>query len=87
MSADHSLLSVMMSSLGASSSLASSGGSSLNFVISKKLTRDNFLLWQAQVLPEIYGAQLFSYLDGLIEVLAKEVMIKDKDGVDMTDGL
>jgi hypothetical protein len=73
-----------MSNLGASSSSASSGGSSLNFVISEKLTRDNFLLWQTQVLPEIYGAQFFGYLDSSIEAPEKEVMIKDKDGVEMT---
>jgi hypothetical protein len=73
-----------MSSFGASSSSGSSGGSSFNFVISEKLTRDNFLLWQTQVLPEIYGAQLFGYLDGSIEAPEKEVKVKDKDGVEMT---
>jgi hypothetical protein len=55
-----------MSSSGAGSS-SSSGGSSLNFTISEKLTRENFLLWKTRVLPEICGAQLFGYLDGSIE--------------------
>jgi hypothetical protein len=41
-------------------------------------------LWQTQVLPEIFGAQLFGYLDGSIEAPEKEVKVKDKDGVDMT---
>jgi hypothetical protein len=55
-----------MSTPGVGSS-SSSSGSSLNFVTSEKLTRENFLLWQTQVLPEIYGAQLFGYLDGSIQ--------------------
>jgi hypothetical protein len=41
-------------------------------------------LWQTQVLPEIYGAQLYGYLDGFIEAPAKEMMVKDKDGVETT---
>jgi hypothetical protein len=71
-----------MSSAGASSS--STGGSALNFTISEKLTRENFLLWQTQVLPEIHGAQLFGYLDGSEAEPAKEVTVKDKDGVEVT---
>jgi hypothetical protein len=35
-------------------------------------------------LPEIYGAQLFGYLDGSIEAPEKEVKVKDKDGVEVT---
>jgi hypothetical protein len=35
-------------------------------------------------LPEIYGAQLFGYLDGSIEAPEKETTIKDKDGVEVT---
>jgi hypothetical protein len=42
-----------------------------NITISGKLTRENFLLWQTHVLPEIYGAQLFGYLDGSIEAPEK----------------
>jgi hypothetical protein len=72
-----------MSTSGAGSS-SSSSGSSLNFVISEKLTRENFLLWQTQVLPKIYGAQLFGYLDGTIEAPEKVVTVKDKDGVEVT---
>jgi hypothetical protein len=34
--------------------------------ISEKLTRDNFLLWKAQVVPIIRGARLFGYLDGTV---------------------
>jgi hypothetical protein len=33
-------------------------------------------------LPEIYGAQLYGYLDGSIEAPKKETTVKDKDGVE-----
>jgi hypothetical protein len=39
---------------------------------------------QTQVLPDIYGAQLYGYLDGSIEVPAKEITVKDKDGAEVT---
>jgi hypothetical protein len=64
-------------------SSSSSSGSSLNLVISEKLTRENFLLWQTQVLPKIYGAQLFGYLDVSIEAPENVVTVKDKDGVEV----
>jgi hypothetical protein len=35
-------------------------------------------------LPEIYGAQLYGYLDGSIEASRKETTVKDKDDVEMT---
>jgi hypothetical protein len=41
-------------------------------------------LWQTQVLPEIYGAQLFSYLDGSQVAPEKEMKTRDKDGAEMT---
>jgi hypothetical protein len=56
----------------------------LNITISEELTRENFLLWQTQVLPKIYSAQLFGYLDGSIEAPEKETTVKDKDGVEVT---
>jgi hypothetical protein len=34
-------------------------------------------------LPEIYGAQLFGYLDVSIEAPEKVVTVKDKDGVEV----
>jgi hypothetical protein len=71
-----------MSSFGAGSSLTPSGPL-LNITISEKLTRENFLLWQTQVLPEIYGVQLYGYLDGSIEAPKKEVTVKDKDGTEV----
>jgi hypothetical protein len=70
-----------MSSSGAGSS-SGSGSFSLNITISEKLTRENYVLWQTQVLHEIYGVQLYGYLDGSIEAPEKEMMVKDKDGVE-----
>jgi hypothetical protein len=64
-----------------SSSPAAPAGGSLNGNISEKLTRDNFLLWQAQVLPDIRGAQLFGLLDGSMPEPEKT---KDKDGKDVS---
>jgi hypothetical protein len=69
---------------GSRSSSSFSGGSLLNTTISEKLTREDFLLWQTRVLPEIYSAHLFGYLDGSIEAPEKETTVKDKDGVKVT---
>jgi hypothetical protein len=35
------------------------------------------------VLPEIYGAQLFGYLDGTEVAPKKEVTVKDKDAIEV----
>jgi hypothetical protein len=32
--------------------------------VTEKLTRDNYVLWKAQVLPPIRGARLIGFLDG-----------------------
>ncbi|XP_071676767.1 uncharacterized protein [Lolium perenne] len=71
-----------MSSSASSSS--STGAAALNIAISEKLTRDNFLLWQTQVLPEIRGAQLFGFLDGSSAEPEKMIKAKDSDGVEVT---
>lgn len=63
-----------------SSSSSSSGSNSLNALVSEKLTRDNFLIWQTQVLPDIRGAQLYGFLDGSIPEPAKELVSKDASG-------
>jgi hypothetical protein len=68
-------------SFGASS--YSSGGTptlSANLSLSEKLNRDNFLVWQTMILPEIRGAQLFGLLDGSMPAPDKETKTTDKDG-------
>jgi hypothetical protein len=44
----------------------STTSASLSQPISKKLNRDNFLPWKAQVVPIVCGARLFGYLDGTV---------------------
>jgi hypothetical protein len=51
-------------SLGATSSSSSTSGV-LTSVVTEKLNGDNFLLKQAQIFPDIRGAQLYGYLDGM----------------------
>ena len=41
--------------------------------ITIKLTRTNFLLWKAQVVPIVRGHQLFGYLDGSVHAPATMV--------------
>lgn len=48
-------------------------------VVTEKLTRSNHLLWKAQVLPTIRGAQMMGYLDGSTAAPAK-VLEMEKDG-------
>jgi hypothetical protein len=46
--------------------------------ISEKLTRDNFLLWKAQVMPGVRAAQFEGFLDGTTVAPPKTVeMVKD----------
>jgi hypothetical protein len=66
-------------SLGSSSS-STTGGNNLTASVSEKLTRDNFLIWQTQVLPDIRGAQLSGFLDGSTPEPEKELVSKDADG-------
>ena len=56
--------------------MASSSTSSsiqLGSTVSEKLTRDNFVLWKAQFLPAVRGAQLMGILDGKIPQPPKTV--------------
>jgi hypothetical protein len=69
---------------GLASSSTSSGSTSLSATLSEKLTRDNFLIWLTQVLPDIRGAQLYGYLDGSILTPEKELKATDKDGKEVT---
>ncbi|KAK1604908.1 hypothetical protein QYE76_028689 [Lolium multiflorum] len=62
-----------------SSSMAPAGGS-LGESVSEKLTTENFMIWKAQVMPAIRGAQLAGYLDGSEEEPEKDIATKDNDG-------
>jgi hypothetical protein len=48
-------------------------------IIAEKLTRENFVLWKAQFLPGVRGAQAMGYLDGTIPEPSKTLTI-EKDG-------
>jgi hypothetical protein len=71
--------------LGASSSSSSMpAGSPLTVVVTEKLNRDNFLLWQAQVMPDIRGAQLYEFLDGSTPAPEKVLKTTDASGKEVT---
>ena len=50
----------------------------LGHTITEELTRDNFLVWKAQVLPHIRAAAMMGYLDGSIKEPAA-VIVSKKD--------
>jgi hypothetical protein len=45
----------------------------LGYVVTEKLTKTNYSLWKAQVLPILRGAQLQCYLDGTKVAPAKTI--------------
>jgi hypothetical protein len=47
--------------------------------VSEKLARDNFLLWRAQFMPVLRGAQLMRYLDEKIEIPPEKITILGDD--------
>ncbi|KAM0879310.1 hypothetical protein ACQ4PT_034299 [Festuca glaucescens] len=53
--------------------MAATTASQIGNAITIKLTRTNFLLWKAQVVPIVRGHQLFGYLDGTIPAPATTV--------------
>ena len=60
-------------------SSSNSASSPLGPPVVEKLTRDNFVLWKAQFLPAIRGAQLMGILDGSSPASPK-VLSVEKDG-------
>jgi hypothetical protein len=50
------------------SSSTSSTMNSLWQSASKKLSRENFILWKAQILTAVRGALLYGYLDGTVVI-------------------
>lgn len=47
--------------------------------VAEKLTRDNHLLWKAQFLPTVRGAQLMGILDGSTSAPAKTMEVEDAE--------
>jgi hypothetical protein len=48
-------------------------------IVSKKLTRENYILWKAQVLTAIRGARLDEFLDGSASVPNKTIQVEQAD--------
>jgi hypothetical protein len=59
------------------SSSSSGGFNILSHQVSEKLTQDNFLLWKAQVVPAVRGAQLIGFLEGTKEKPAETTKEKE----------
>lgn len=53
---------------------------SLGHTIAEKLTRENFLVWRAQVLPHVRAAGRMGYIDGSIEEPAAELVSEEVSG-------
>jgi hypothetical protein len=64
----------------ASSSTSSSGlAAALGAPPAQQLTRGNFLLWKALVLPAFRGANVMALLDGTEAAPAKNVEVEDAE--------
>jgi hypothetical protein len=51
----------------------------------EKLSRENFILWKAQVLTIIRGACLYGYLDGTVKAPTKEIHVQLQDNTSKTE--
>jgi hypothetical protein len=60
-------------------SSSSSSSTPLGPPVAEKLTRENYFLWKAQVLPAIRGAQLMEYLDGYKKAPAETIEVEKAD--------
>lgn len=65
--------------IGASSSAGNATASPIGLPVSEKLSKTNLVLWKAQVLPAIRGAQLEGLIDGTLPPPPKEIDVKDSD--------
>uniref|UniRef100_A0A453IN55 Retrotransposon Copia-like N-terminal domain-containing protein n=1 Tax=Aegilops tauschii subsp. strangulata TaxID=200361 RepID=A0A453IN55_AEGTS len=61
--------------------MSSSGSShpNLNQQVTEKLTRTNYVLWRAQIVPQLRGADVFGYADGTTSEPPRLLVSKDKD--------
>ena len=66
--------------------MSSSGSShpNLNQKVTEKLTRTNYVLWRAQIVPQMRGADVFGYADGTTPEPARFLVGKDKEGKEET---
>jgi hypothetical protein len=55
--------------------------------LSIKLTRDNYLMWQAHVLPYLRAQNLLSFIDPQAEVPSKEITVTTPDGASRVPNL
>jgi hypothetical protein len=65
--------------MASSSSTASSLAAALGAPPSDKLSRENHLLWKAQVLPALRGAQVMGLLDGSDPAPEKTLEVEDEN--------
>ena len=70
-----------MSSTSSPVAMASPSLASLSHTNTEKLTRENFLVWKAQVLPHIKAAGMTGYLDGSVKE-PNAVLLTEKDIAD-----
>jgi hypothetical protein len=61
----------------ASSSTASAAASPFSSGVTEKLGKNNFVVWQAQVLPAVRGARL----EGSCKAPAEEIAVKTGDTI------
>jgi hypothetical protein len=52
----------------------------LHHLLTIKLTRDNYLLWKAQVVPYLKGLPLYGYMDGSITSPPQVITNQSNDG-------
>ena len=66
--------------------MSSSGAfqASLNGQVTEMLSRTNYVLWRAQITPQLRGAGVFGYVDGTTPEPARILSTKDKDGKEST---
>jgi hypothetical protein len=55
----------------------------IHHVITIKLTKKNYLLWRAQLLPYLRSTNLMGYLDGSTPVPAKQVAASTATGAEL----
>ena len=68
----------MSSSSSSAVAMAAPSIASLGHTITEKLTRENFLVWKAQVLPHIKAAGMTGFIDGSVKE-PPAVIVTEKD--------